>query len=281
MAKDAAVAEKVKLWRLPELGGVQLMHATYVTQTFPRHTHDGFAVGVIERGALGFYYRGENVVASAGAVNLANPDAAHTGHAAAEAGWTYRMFYLDVDYLQKAAAEMAGRPRDIPFFQSGVIHDRQLATIIRDVHASMEKRESSTLERESKFLWMLTQLIGRHADAPPPLQLIDREGRRIKRVKEYIDAHYSEDISLHRLAAVAALSPFHFIRVFCREVGLTPHTYLTQTRIRKAKTLLERRRQIAAVANETGFVDQSHLTRHFIRITGVTPGQYRKIVQDL
>ncbi len=67
--------EKVKLWR-PGIAGLELMRATYITQRFPRHAHDGFAVGVIEDGALGFYYRGANVVAPAGAINLANPDAA-------------------------------------------------------------------------------------------------------------------------------------------------------------------------------------------------------------
>lgn len=272
--------ERVKLWRLPELGNVDLMHATYITQTFPRHSHEGFAIGAVECGALGFYYRGENVVAPAGAVNLANAGEPHTGHAAAETGWTYRMFYFDAHILGKAASEMRGRPGDIPFFKAGVIHDDSLARIVRTLHMNLEEGSLSRLERESRFLWMLTHLIARHADAPPPLQAVGRESRRVRLAREVIEAHYSENIPLARLAALTGLSAFHLVRVFRGETGLPPHAYQTQVRINKARALLQKGWTIATTAFEVGFADQSHFTRCFKHITGVTPGLYRKIVQN-
>lgn len=272
--------ERTKLWRLPQLGNPELLHATYIRQSFARHTHEGYAVGVIERGALGFFYRGENLVAPSGAVNLANPDEPHTGHAAGETGWTYRMFYLDAEILQQATDEIAGRPVAMPFFQAGVIHDDALARLIHQTHHSLEQEDIPGLEKETRLLWMLTQLILRYADAPPALQAIGRERRAVRRVRDYIEAQYHEDLSINRLAAVANLSPFHFIRVFRNETGLPPHAFLVQVRVRKAKALLAQRCPIATAAFETGFVDQSHLTRHFKRIFGVTPGQYSKIVQD-
>jgi len=278
--KAPASEEQVKLWRLPELGHLELMHATYVTQTFPRHTHEGFGVGVIERGALGFYYRGENVVASPGVISLVNPGEVHTGYAAEESGWTYRMFYFETPLLQQAASQIAGRPKDLPFFQAGVIRDDDLAGSIHSLHVGLAKDGRSALEKESRLLWMLAHLITRHADAPPPLRTLGRERKRVKRAREYMEAHFHEDISLNRLASLAHLSPFHFVRVFRKELGLPPHTYLTQVRVNRAKALLAKGGKIADTALETGFVDQSHLTRHFKRITGVTPGQYRKIVQD-
>jgi hypothetical protein len=102
--KTESFREQTKLWRVPDIAGLELMHATYLTQSFARHSHEGFAVGVIERGVLAFDYRGESLIASPGRINLANPDEAHTGHAAAETGWTYRMFYLDAELLGKAAS---------------------------------------------------------------------------------------------------------------------------------------------------------------------------------
>lgn len=120
--------ESVKLWSTPELGNVELMRAKFVTQTFPRHTHEGFGVGVIERGALGFYYRGENLVASPGIINIVNPDEVHTGHAATKQGWVYRAFYFDADVIRRAACELSGRQEKIPFFQRGIIHDDALVT---------------------------------------------------------------------------------------------------------------------------------------------------------
>ncbi|MHC1743086.1 MAG: AraC family ligand binding domain-containing protein [Syntrophobacteraceae bacterium] len=277
----ATPKETVKLWRLPELGDVELMRAAYRTQTFSRHSHEGYALGVIERGALGFFYRGQNVVAPAGAVNLANPDEPHTGHPAMDEGWTYRMFYFEAPILQQAASTMAERcAAALPFFQSGVLHDDHLAGMIYRLHRNIETGSLQRLELESRFLQVLTALISRHADAPPASRPVRREPRRIRLAREVIEARYQDDLSLDELSSVADLSPFHFLRVFRDAVGLPPHAYHTQVRVEHVKRLLRTGWSIAAAAVEAGFVDQSHLTRCFKRITGVTPGQYRKIVQD-
>ncbi|MCE5243157.1 MAG: AraC family transcriptional regulator [Desulfobacteraceae bacterium] len=272
--------ERVKVWSLECLGRVQLMHATYITQKFPKHAHEGFAIGVIEHGALGFYYRGENVVASAGAINLANADEIHTGQAATNDGWTYRMFYFGEEILRRATCEISGRTQNVPYFPAGVLHDRTLGAAIHSLHVRLEADGSSSLEMESEFLCMLAELIARYSDAPPPLERIGSERRAVRRVREYIAENLSENIPLGELASIAGLSPYHFLRVFGREVGLPPHAYLTQERIRRAKHLLAQGQSPAATALETGFSDQSHLTRHFKRITGLTPAQYSKIVQD-
>jgi len=161
-----------------------------------------------------------------------------------------------------------------------VIHDDRLARMIHRLHVAMEENEASLLELESRFLNMLTALIMRHADAPPALCSAGREHTAVKRAKEFIEVYCNENISLAQLANVACLSPFHFIRVFCRETGLTPHAYLNQARVRRAKSLIAAGGAIAAAAYETGFADQSHLTKQFKRILGITPGQYRNFIQD-
>lgn len=268
--------ESVKLWRVPALPELKLLRATYVTQTFARHAHEDFAVGVIEEGALGFYYRGENVAAARGAVNLAFPGEAHTGRALVEEGWTYRMFYVEAEALRKIASQAAGKEAGMPFFGAGVLHDAHLARIIRDLHATMEDESVSTLEKESRFVFMLSLLIRRHAETPPALHRIGRERGAVLRTRRYIDEHCTEDITIGLLAAIANLSPFHFIRVFAGEAGMPPHAYLNQARVRRAGDFIRCGWSIAAAACEAGFTDQSHLARHFKRILGVTPGQYAK-----
>jgi AraC-like DNA-binding protein len=267
------------MWQLAALPNLELLRATYLTQSFARHTHEGFAVGVIEQGALGFFYRGENVTATTGSINLANPDEAHTGHAATEEGWSYRMFYFSADVLRKAACRLSGRNTQMPFFQPGVIRDDHLAGVIRNLHIALENGQDSTLEKESRFLLMLTLLIERHADAPPPVLNIGREHHAVLKTRRYIEANYSEDISIKDLASVGNMSPFHFIRVFAKETGIPPHAYLNQVRVKRARELLAGGWSIAATACETGFADQSHLARHFKRILGITPGQYSNFIQ--
>jgi len=259
---------------------VELLRAHYVTQTFNRHTHDGFAVGVIEDGALGFYYHGANVIAPAGMVNLVNPGEVHTGHAATDGGWTYRMFYLDADLLQDAAAQIAGRPEAVPFFREGVLSDEPLANTLRALHTGLESGHLSRLEIESRFLAALTQLIERHAEPSPRPHRVAHEPAAVKRARDYIEAYHAENLSVRDLASVAHLSPFHFIRVFQAQTGMPPHAYLMQTRVRRARALLTQGWRIVDAAYETGFVDQSHLTKHFKRTLGYSPGQYRNSVQD-
>lgn len=271
--------EQTKLWRIPHLDNVELLYATYIKQNFARHAHDGFPLGVVERGAMGYYYRGTNVVAPAGSVAVINPGEPHTGHAA-DWGWTYRMFYLETSVLEQAAAQIADRPRGVPFFQTEVIWDDELAGLLRHLHCTLELSAVPRLEQETKLLWTLAQLILRHADDPPRPRPANYEDQIIRRVQEFIEDNYAEDISLKQLAALTHFSRYHLLRVFRTVVGMPPHTYLTQVRVNRARQLLAQGQPIAQTALAAGFADQSHLTRQFKRIFGVTPGQFSNSVQD-
>ena len=271
--------DKTKLWKIStSFGNILLMRARYVKQRFARHSHEDFPLGVIEEGALGFEYRGEHLVAPEGTINLANPGEAHTGKAAVESGWTYRMFYFELDVMQRIASEIAGRPVDIPFFHSGILEDPHLAAKLRRLHYTLEHQELSELEAQSQLLETLTELIQRHSDNPPPLQSAREAHQAVRRAKDYIESAYTENFNLEDLANVAYLSPFHLSRVFLDDTGLPPHAYLNQIRITKAKELLAQGRRISDVAHELGFVDQSHFHRRFKAIVGMTPGQYRSMM---
>lgn len=81
-------------------------------------------------------------------------------------------------------------------------------------------------------------------------------------------------MTLAELARLAGLSAFHLCRVFRQSVGMPPHAYQTQLRVRQAKALLRAGQPIVSAAIAAGFYDQAHLTRHFKRIVGVPPGRY-------
>jgi AraC family transcriptional regulator len=101
--------------------------------------------------------------------------------------------------------------------------------------------------------------------------------RKLRAVVEYIHEHLDAELSLEDLAAVAHLSPYHFARLFKHSTGLPPHQYVIARRVERAKELLRGRRrpQLADVATEVGFSHQSHFTRHFKRLVGITPRQFR------
>jgi AraC family transcriptional regulator len=99
---------------------------------------------------------------------------------------------------------------------------------------------------------------------------------RLERVRDYVEAHLDDELSLTVLADIACLSPYHFSRSFKERAGVGPQRYVIQRRLERAKTLLRQTRQpLAQIAQEAGFADQSHLTSIFRREIGVTPGRFR------
>ena len=118
----------------------------------------------------------------------------------------------------------------------------------------------------------------RHYAATPQTVREDTGGlgrRPLRLVLDYIQDHLAEEISLETLAGVAGLSPFHFARLFKKTVGIAPHQYLIRRRVERAKELLLTTEiEIAEIAVQVGFCDQSHLTSHFKRTYGIAPGAF-------
>lgn len=101
---------------------------------------------------------------------------------------------------------------------------------------------------------------------------------QLRRVIEYVRAHIGDELSLVELAEVAGLSPHHFAQAFKTSTGLSPHRYVIEKRVEHARELLrDRSRSIAEIAQAVGFSNQSHLTLNFRRLTGSTPGQFRRL----
>lgn len=265
-------------WREPLLGDLELLHAKYVTHSFTRHAHDEFAIGVIYAGAQALTYRrSERLLMPAGSIAAINPGEMHTGYAAdLEAGWTYRMLYPTPNLLRQVAREIVGGDRDIPFFPSPVIFDDRLARQIYRMHCALEEPQTPDLERETYLLSVVSQLIARHAHSRPVISSIQSEDGIVKRVRDYIAANYRRNISLAELSGITNLSKFYLCRVFKETTGLPPHAYLNLIRVHQAKRLLKRGIPVVQVALDVGFFDQTHLTKRFKRVFGITPKQYVK-----
>jgi len=274
---DPIEGERTAWWRVPDPGAPELLRATFRRRSFARHSHDRFALGVVEAGGLAFQYRGQEVLAPAGWVNLAYPGEAHTGRAAGSAGWSYRMFYLDPDLLLQAAQAIDPDWTRIPFIAAGAVDDPELAARTRCLHRLCEDPGAEPLARQAGLADLLRLVVQRHSsERPVPRQ--DREARAVRRARDYLGDGFTGPIQLAELAALAGLNPFRLVRCFTRELGLPPHAWLVQLRLQAAAALLRRGESPARAAAEAGFADQSHLHRHFLKCYGVTPGAYRRAV---
>jgi AraC-like DNA-binding protein len=101
-----------------------------------------------------------------------------------------------------------------------------------------------------------------------------RSRAAIEGVRRHIEEHLGQPLALTELAGMAGLSVWRFATVFRQQVGLSPHRYICRLRVERAQALIRQGMPAATAASEAGFYDQSHLSRHFKSVCGMTPGQY-------
>ncbi|OLN27671.1 L-rhamnose operon transcriptional activator RhaR [Desulfovibrio sp. DV] len=261
---------------LPICGGVLALSARYRTQRFSRHAHEEYALGRIDSGALGFRYRGCQVVAAPGSLSLAQPGVPHDGGPAVPEGWRYRMFYLPPQALSLVLPP--GAPP--PHFRPGMVEDPPLSALFSRTHHLLLAPYPATLAKQTQLLILLAAWIARHGDDHPIAPQSRQEPRAVRLTLEILAARYAEDIRLEELAAAAGLSPWHLARAVTRQTGLPPHAHLLECRCRAARDRLAGPQPLADIAAEVGFADQSHMTRAFRARFGLPPGAWRKIIQE-
>ena len=164
---------------------------------------------------------------------------------------------------------------DLPFRLD--LKDGVIATRMRALQTELES--PGLLRRlyvESLSCEIAACLVRKHAAKPVAQQRGGLSPRRLREVKEYIDANLANEITLDDLAIVAGVSKAHFCRAFQKSVGVVSHRYIVRQRIEFAKRLLvDSESPIAEVALAAGFGDQSHFTKHFRYLVGTTPWRFR------
>lgn len=259
------------------LGGLDMLQARYHNQRFSRHSHENFCIGVIEEGTQRFYRTGAEHVAPKGDIILVNADEIHTGCAGTADGWSYQAIYPSVDVLRGLSGSMRDHQGDAPWFPHAVAHDPGLSEQLRMVF-SLLAVEGNTLLKETLLCSSLVWLMMRHGKTQTEVRPLTKADHAIREVKMLLDDCPEENLSLMELANQAELSPWHFLRQFKSLVGMPPHAYLVQSRLRKATTLLRQGETLTDVSVRCGFSDQSHFTRHFKKALGVTPGQFVRAI---
>lgn len=268
--------EWTKIAHAPQLD-VELLHAYYVQHAYPRHSHDYYVISLIERGRQSFTHKATKYRTPPGGLILINPGVVHTGEAADELGFELRALYPSLALMETAAYELTGR-RALPFFKEVLVEHRWATNRVSSLHRAILEG-AGALESDSRLLWMMTQLIKRYADTGSREGALGEEKRALRQVRNYIEEHFAENVTLRTLAQHVSLSPYYLLRAFHAEVGMPPYAYLESVRIRHTQRLIKAGMPLAEVAAEVGFSSQSHMTRQFKKIIGVTPGQYAQHVR--
>ncbi len=181
---------------------------------------------------------------------------------------------LDVDVDKSVIASLR--------YESG-FQDPLIAGIASAIVSELQTQTSAgRLLAETLASSLAARLIQNHV-SPAPARAFPRitqgglDRRRLARVLDYIEANLEGDLTIDHLASIACLSLFHFARAFKAAIGQSPHQYVSEKRLERAKALLMRGDQsLVDIALALNFSCQANFTRAFRQVTGQTPGQYRR-----
>jgi AraC-like DNA-binding protein len=254
------------------LRGIDAMSAT-TSRTYPRHTHDQYGVGVIDRGGHASLSGRGQVQAGAGNLIFVNPGEVHDGRALGGCPRSWRMLYLEPAAMVAARDDVLEGATEAPAFAAPVFADERLRRAFDTTFDSATGHGDNHHEMvvETATLRLVALLA---ANLSSKGRKSSRSTISIRRTRDRIDADPAAPLTLANLAAETGTSRYQLLRAFAREFGMTPHAYIVQQRLALARRLIRGGSTLVDAASESGFADQSHLTRAFARQFGVTPARY-------
>lgn len=252
--------------------GVERIEARLSGNAYALHRHDTYAIGRTLAGVQSFNYRHSRRDSLPGTTMVLHPDEAHDGQAGTDEAFHYRMIYVAPALIQGV---LGGRA--LPFIEGGLSTDPRLAAAAAPLLQRLD-HAPEPLE-QSDALAELAHALALAAGAPARRAKGDYCAAR--RAEEYLRAHFTGAVTLADLEAATGRDRWslsHDFRVF---YGTSPYRYLTMRRLDTVRRLLLAGAPLVHAAAAAGFADQSHMTRHFLKTFGQTPGRWLRCARQV
>ncbi|MER7637967.1 AraC family transcriptional regulator [Streptomyces sp. NPDC087305] len=261
--------QEVSAWRPRIPGVVEVFHAHFTEYAYPMHVHDAWTLLIVDDGAVRYDLDRHEHGTPHDTVSLLPPHVPHNGSPATPHGFRKRVLYLDGTHLPD---DLIGSAVDSPD-----LRDPELRLRVGQLHTALD-HPGDELEAESRLSLIAERLHAhlRPSTAPTPFVPTPFAPTLARDLRELLDERVTEGIALDEAARLVHAHPAHLVRAFSGAYGIAPHQYLMSRRVDHARRLLLDGRPPGEVATVTGFYDQSHLTRHFRKLVGVTPGRYSR-----
>lgn len=243
--------------------GITALSASITEFTYKKHAHEEYAVGVTLRGIQHYHLDGSLQLSYQNGVMLFNPEQAHDGMAHDETGLDYVMLYIDPQLLLEASEK-----KDIVRFSTPIVYDYSLKQKIVSLSEAILNDKDEALC--SELLISLTDHL-----VQTNLSTDDKkDAPLIRKAKDMLHSNLEKVLTLDEICKELQLSKFQFIRFFKAHTGISPYQYFLNCKIERAKQLIEKNRDIYSAVAACGFVDLTHLNKHFKRVYGTTTYEY-------
>lgn len=244
--------------------GITALSASFTDFTYKKHCHEEYALGVTLRGIQEYNLDGSSHLSYANGVMLFHPEQIHDGRAHDRSGLEYVMLYI----VPSLFLDILGKKNRVRF-AAPVIYHQALRDSIIALSRAIQGGEDETL---------CSELVLSLVESFSPTNLFwddNKDPKLLHKAKEMIYAKLNDVISLEELSKEFSISKYQFIRAFKANAGISPYQYFIFCKVNRAKQLLESNGDIYSAVAECGFVDLSHLNKHFKRIYGITAFEYK------
>ena len=249
-------------WVFEAPGSVSRIEACFAGAAFAPHRHDTYAVGITLEGVQSFDYRGTARHSLPGHMVVLHPDELHDGRSGDGTRFRYRTAYVAPGDLQQILAGLA-----LPFVAGGISEDARLRPAVRALLGDLA-HPLDGLELEEALHDLTTALLaitGRET----PVRIANRTA--VFRARQYIEENLDRSFQLKDLERATGHDRWQLSRDFRALLGASPYRFLIFRRLDKARRMMFEGRRLADIAQDCGFSDQSHFTRHFRKAFGITP----------
>ncbi|WP_277963228.1 AraC family transcriptional regulator [Pseudomonas sp. RIT-To-2] len=243
-------------------GRIERIEAWFGGHGYDPHRHDTYSIGRTLSGVQSFHYKGALCHGMPGNTLILHPDELHDGMAGTEAGFRYRMAYVDPALIQQV---LGGEP--LPYIAGGLSSDLRLYRATESFVQAMD-HSLDPLEEEDA-LFDLAMALRAVAGKPRGRKRLDY--RAAERAREFILEHLHLGITLEMLEQASGRERWSLSRDFRVLYGTSPYRFVTLRRLDQFRALILDGFTLVDAALATGFHDQSHMTRHFTRCYGVSP----------
>lgn len=245
--------------------GITALTASFSKFQYKKHCHEEYAIGVTLRGIQQYNMNGNLQSSCPGGIMLINPEQVHDGMSQKETGVDYVMVYIGT----KLFSELTGRKK-YERFSSPIVYSPRLKQNVQNLIDAIFQKE------EDAFCSELLLTLADNFSQTQKVGILGDNNALIDRAKEmiYYNLDLDKKLKLDNLCRELNISKYQFIRMFEANTGISPYQFYLNCKVEKAKQLIEKHKDIYLAVAECGFVDLSHMNRHFKSRYGVTPFDY-------
>ncbi len=253
------------------LNNILFENVSHSNNNFIKHYHDTYTIGLTYKGVLKTYVENQSFNSYEYSIRINNPGEVHEG---ISSNWSHVNFYPTIE-LMSNLYEQIFYEKKTPCFKRHIVDNKVLFFKLHNFFDSYFKNEDDILI-ESNLIDALSSLILSSIIYTKSYNQLYEDKKIIKNTYEFINDSIDTNFSLEVLATNVNLSKYHFLRLFKKEFGLTPHAFIVNERLNRANNLIQKGLTISQASIEVGFNDQSHFSRNFKKYFGYTPTYLQK-----